>query len=228
MRVALVTGAARGIGRAIATDLGADHQLACTHLSSDAGALLADRPDALMIRGDLTDESDVSAVISRTLDQYGRLDTLVLNAGHIGMDDAGDPNQHFAVNVTANHALLTAATPHLKPGASVVAISSCNAVLPARGATLYSASKAALNTWVRGMAKELGPHGIRVNGVAPGATEIPEAPRDPELVQKFAEMTALGRVGTPEDVASAVRFLASDAAQFITGEILAVSGGYRL
>ncbi len=228
MRVALITGAARGIGRAIATDLGSDHHLACTYLSTDPGPLLSERPDALMIRADLTTTEDVSEVFAQTLDRYGRLDTLVLNAGHIGMDDTGDPSRHFAVNVTANHTLLTAATPHLKPGASVVAISSCNAVLPARGATLYSASKAALNTWVRGMAKELGSAGIRVNGVAPGATEIPEAPRDPELVQQFAELTALGRIGTPQDVAAAVRFMASDAAGFITGEVLTVSGGYRL
>ena len=144
------------------------------------------------------------------------------------MDDAPDAARAFDVNVMANNSLLTAALPHLKPGASVVAISSVNARLPTRGAALYSASKAALDTWIRAMAKELGPQGIRVNGVAPGAIEIPEAPRDPDMVDAFVGMTALGRIGTPDDIAAAVRFLCSDAASFVTGEILTVSGGYRL
>ncbi|MEM9581044.1 MAG: SDR family oxidoreductase, partial [Pseudomonadota bacterium] len=118
--------------------------------------------------------------------------------------------------------------PHLKAGASIVNISSVNAVLPAMGGSGYSASKAALNTWTQGAAKELGPKGIRVNAVAPGAIERPESPRDPELVAKFVELTALGRHGLPEDIAKAVRFLASDEASFITGQVLRVCGGYRL
>ncbi len=78
------------------------------------------------------------------------------------------------------------------------------------------------------MAKELGPRGIRVNAVAPGAIERTESPRPPDLVRAFADMTALGRIGLPEDIANVVRFLASDTAGFITGEIITVSGGYRL
>ena len=78
------------------------------------------------------------------------------------------------------------------------------------------------------MAKELGPRGIRVNAVAPGAIDIDDAPRSPELRQRFLDATALDRLGTPGDIAAAVRFLASDQAAFITGEVLTVSGGYRL
>ena len=100
--------------------------------------------------------------------------------------------------------------------------------LPAKGAAAYSASKAALNCWSKAMAKELGPRCIRVNAVAPGATEHPENPRPAELVKIFVEMTAMGRIGVAEDIAAAVRFLASDAAGFITGEVLNVNGGYRL
>ena len=121
-----------------------------------------------------------------------------------------------------------AALPHLQPGAVIVSISSVNAVLPPQGAAIYGASKAALDLWTRGMAKELGPRGIRVNAVAPGAVNIAEAPRDPELTRRFEEMTALGRLARAEDIAAAVRFLASDAASAITGEVLTVSGGYRL
>jgi len=228
MRVALVTGAARGIGRAIATDLGQDHHLAFTYLSSDPALLQSDCPDALGLSADLTKGPDATRVIAQVIKRFGRLDNLVLNAGAIQSDKEEDPARIFDVNILANDALLRLALPHLKPGASVVAISSVNATLPAQAAVLYSASKAALNTWVRGMAKNLGPHGIRVNAVAPGAINTPEAPRDPELTQLFVDNTALGRIGRPEDIAKAVRFLCSDAASFVTGEVLTVSGGYRL
>lgn len=228
MRVALVTGAARGIGRAIATDLGQDHHLAFTYLTSDPALLQSDYPDALGLSADLTKGPEANRVIAATIERFGQLDSLILNAGSIQSDQDEDPARIFDVNLLANDALLRMALPHLKPGASVVAISSVNATLPAQAAVLYSASKAALNTWVRGMAKNLGPHSIRVNAVAPGAINTPESPRPPELTQLFVDNTALGRIGRPEDIAKAVRFLCSDAASFVTGEVLTVSGGYRL
>ncbi|WP_424986625.1 SDR family NAD(P)-dependent oxidoreductase [Microbulbifer sp. S227A] len=227
-RVALVTGAARGIGRAIATDLGQDHALAITHRDSDPSGLRREHPGLLAIKADFTEGDAARQVIDAVISAHGRLDTLVLNAGAIMEDDAASPADLFQVNLLANDALMRAALPHLQPGARIIAISSVNAVLPALSAVLYSASKAALNTWVRGMAKNLGPKGIRVNAIAPGAINAPDAPRDPELTQLFVDNTALGRIGRPEDIAKVVRFLASDAADFITGEILTVSGGYRL
>lgn len=228
MRVALVTGAARGIGRAIAADLARDHALAFTYLKTKPGPLLLERPEALSLQADFTDTNAANEVVAKTLQQFGRLDTIIMNAGLVAVDTDPEAGAVFDLHVTANDRLLRAALPFLAPGAAVVAISSVNAVLPARGAALYSASKAALNTWVRAMAKELGPGGIRVNAVAPGATEIPESPRDAELIAQFVAMTALGRVATPKDIAAAVRFLSSEDAGFITGEILSVSGGYRL
>lgn len=123
------------------------------------------------------------------------------------------PPLNYAENVAAPMALLTAALPYLERGACIVNISSVNATLPALGACSYSASKGAINTWTRGMARELGPLGIRVNAVAPGAVERIESPRAPELVQQFVDMTALGRAATPEDIAPVVRFLASNAAR---------------
>jgi len=123
---------------------------------------------------------------------------------------------------------LAAALPHLQSGAAVVNISSVNAVLPPKGAALFGASKAALNLWTRAMAKELGSKGIRVNAVAPGAINIAENPRPAGLTELFVKETALGRIGTPQDIARAVRFLASEDARFVTGEVLTVSGGYRL
>lgn len=229
-RVALVTGGARGIGRSIALDLAADHEVAITRNTSPATGL----PENVhVIQADLAQPGAGPAVIDQVVARFGQLDAIVNNAGVIAMSpvdqfDGAALASIFDVNLFAPQALLAAARTHLKPGAAIVNISSMNAVLPPRDASMYGASKAALNLWTRAMAKELGPHQIRVNAVAPGAINTPEAPRSPELTKKFVELTALGRIGTPEDIAAAVRFLLSDAAAFITGEILAVSGGYRL
>lgn len=225
--VVLITGAARAIGRAIATDFAKDAHVAVTYNTTPPDALLHDCPDIHAVQADLTDRGAAQAVIDAVMDHFGQIDVIVNNAGALLSDDE-DAGQNHAVNTAAPAALLRAALPHLKSGARVISISSVNAVLPALGASSYSASKGALNTWTRGMARELGPRGIRVNAVAPGAIERVESPRPKELVAKFADLTALGRVGTPADIAPVVRFLASDAARWITGEIITVSGGYRI
>ncbi|RVT84591.1 SDR family oxidoreductase [Rhodobacteraceae bacterium CCMM004] len=233
MRVALITGAARGLGRVIAADLAADHPVAVTYRDSDPAALLAEVPGIHAIQADLRDPGAAEAVIAEVVARFGRLDVLVNNAGLVagtpmepgGFDAAAEI---FAVNAVAPMALLTAALPHLRAGAAVVNISSVNAALPPQGAAAYGASKAALENLTRAAAKELGPRGIRVNAVAPGAIALPEAPRADALVDAFARETALGRIATPQEVAAAVRYLASDAASFVTGQVLTVSGGYRL
>lgn len=230
MRTALVTGGARGIGRAIVEDLAQDHRVALLYNSTKpdwAG------PDILTVQGDLRNAQTAPEAVAAVLDAFGRLDVIVNNAGVVTPSpfDAYDPDgarSVFEVNTTAAHALLAAALPHLSAGAAIVNISSVNAVLPPKGASLYGASKAALDLWTRAAAKELGPRGIRVNGVAPGAVDVDDAPRADSLRQAFVEMTALGRLATPGDIAAAVRFLSSPAASFITGEVLVVSGGYRL
>lgn len=225
--VALITGGARGIGRAIASELAADHIIAVTYHSTPPNALLRDHPDVLALPADLSQPDVAREIIQQIVTQFGRLDVIVNNAGAIAMDDV-DPMGTLAVNLAAPMALLEAALPHLHSGASVINISSVNAELPAMGAAGYSASKAALNTWTRGMAKTLGPKGIRVNAIAPGAIERSESPRPAELVKAFVDMTALGRSGVPQDIANVARFLASEASGFITGEVITVSGGYRL
>ena len=229
-KVALVTGGARGIGRAIALDLARDHHLAITYLRTAPEGF----PEAtLSIKADLSDPTTHAKAIEAVMARFGRLDVLVNNAGVLmpspieGADYDG-LRQIFDVNVLAAQGLLSAALPHLKEGAAVVSLSSVNAVLPPKGAAIYGASKAALDLWTRAMAKELGPRGIRVNAVAPGAVNTPDAPRDAELTAAFVNLTALGRLATPDDIAAAVRYLASEAASCITGEVLTVSGGYRL
>ena len=230
-KVALITGGARGIGRAIVEELARDYLVAFTWLTSEPAA--AGGADILPLRSDLTQPGEPERVVAEVIDTFGQLDLIVNNAGAV----ESSPKHEFDVdtqrfildlNLLVPAALLAAALPHLQRGANIVSISSVNAVLPPRDAVTYGASKAALNLWTRGMAKELGPEGIRVNAVAPGAINIPEAPRPDDLTELFVKETALGRVGVPEDIAKVVRFLASDAAGFITGEVLTVSGGYRL
>lgn len=229
-RVALVTGGARGIGRVIAADLARDHDLAITCHKTRPDRL---SEDILVIPGDLAQPDAPAAVIAAVLERFGRLDVIVNCAGAI----LPSPLDVYApevlrdimdVNLLVPYGLLTAAVPHLTEGAAIVNISSVNAVLPPKGASIYGASKAALDLWTRAMAKELGPRGIRVNAVAPGAVNTPESERDADLTQLFVDMTALGRLASAEDIAAAVRFLASPQAGAITGEILTVSGGYRL
>ncbi|UYV36693.1 SDR family oxidoreductase [Rhodobacteraceae bacterium D3-12] len=229
-KVALVTGGARGIGRAIVEALSEDH-LVVVHYNSTVPEGLGG--GCIAVQADLRSEGAAEALIGEAIDKAGRPDVIVNNAGLVESTpkeafDAQSWRAIFEVNLFAAGAILSAALPHLERGAAVVNISSVNAVLPPMGAAAYGASKAALDLWTRAMAKELGPQGIRVNAVAPGAINTPEAPRDADLTQAFVEMTALGRIGRPDDIAKAVRFLASDAAGFITGEVLTVSGGYRL
>lgn len=219
VRVALVTGGVRGIGRVIATDLAADHGVAVSHREPVAD----DLGDLAPFQADFADPAAPRRLVHAVLDRFGRIDVIVNNAATLA-----DGPEAMQVNALAPMALVEAAAPHLDEGSAIVNISSGNARLPAMSAPHYSASKAALETWTRWAAKTLGPNGIRVNAVAPGAVESAHAPRPPELVAHFVEQTALGRLAEARDIAAAVRFLASDAARAITGEVLGVSGGYRL
>jgi len=229
-KMALVTGGARGIGQVIVKALSAEHDIAITYLTSPPDGL-AD--GVLAIKADLKDPASHARVIEEVINRFGRLDLIVNNAGAIKTSPVDAPDceglrQIFDVNVLAPHGLLLAGLPHLGRGASIIGISSVNAVLPPKDAAVYGASKAALDLWTRAMAKELGPRGIRVNAVAPGAVNTPQAPRDAALTQAFVDLTALGRLAEPSDIADAVCFLASERARAITGEVLTVSGGYRL
>ncbi|MFW8636868.1 SDR family NAD(P)-dependent oxidoreductase [Cribrihabitans pelagius] len=232
-KTVLITGGAYGIGRAIAARFAGSHALALTWCTTRPDPAREGQPDVLALRADLTQPGAAQAVVEDTIARFGRLDVIVNNAGSVAQSpadafDAGAQRAILDLNLLAPQALLSAALPHLQPGAAVVSISSVNAVLPPRGAATYGASKAALNLWTRAMAKELGPRGIRVNAVAPGAVNVPESPRDAALTKLFTDESALGRLASADDIAEAVFFLASDAARSVTGEILTVSAGYRL
>ena len=226
-KVALVTGGTRGIGKAIAALLAKDYEVAVTWKSTTPERGIT------AFEADLTEEGACKRVIDGVIEKFGRLDVIVNNAGIVaqtlieGSDDAVQADI-MAVNALVPGRLLAAALPHLNAGAAVVSISSTNAFSPPETAVLYGASKAALNAWTVGTAKELGPKGIRVNAVAPGAVNIPEAPRPADVTKGYAKEVALGRIGAPDDIAKVVRFLASDDAGYITGEVVTVSGGWRL
>ncbi|MEO1153376.1 MAG: SDR family oxidoreductase, partial [Pseudomonadota bacterium] len=156
-RVALVTGAARGIGRAIATDLARDHDVAITYRTTDPAALLADAPDVLPIQADLREETAPTAVVDAVIERFGRLDVVVNNAGSVAAlpletADYGALRDMFDTNVTGPMAVLAAALPHLEAGASVINITSVNARLPPMSAPAYGASKAALETYTKAAA----------------------------------------------------------------------------
>ena len=232
-RVALVTGGARGIGRGIAAELARDHAVAITHNATDPGGITAEIPDLLSIRADLSEDAAPARIVEAVMERFGRIDVIVNNAAAISESSTAAPDQNanremLQVNLLAPVALVAAALPHLGAGAAIVNISSVNAVFPPVSAPIYAASKAALETWTRALAKELGPRGIRVNAVSPGAIEREESPRPPDVLAQFLEVMALDRAGTPRDIAKAVRYLASDDAGFVTGAVLQVSGGFKL
>lgn len=232
-KTVLITGGAYGIGRAIAHAFAPDHNVAVTWHNTAPEALLDEVPGILALKSDLTSLAGPQEVVGAVLAHFGNLDIIVNNAGCAAATpldgfEAAAYRDILDINLLAPAALLSTALPHLQAGAAIVSISSINARLPPKGAIAYGASKAGLDLWTRGMAKELGPRGIRVNAVAPGAVNVPEKPRDADLTDLFLKDTALGRLAEADDIAQAVRFLASQAARSITGEILGVSGGYRL
>lgn len=245
-KTALVTGASRGIGRAIALRLardgaavGINYRRRSDRAESLAKEIQSAGGRALPIGADIGDGSAVHAMVEKLEREFGSIDILVNNAGVFRRGDFGDFDfsqmegmRH--INVDGLVMVTRAVVPQMQARrfGRIVNLTSIAAHGTAMaGTTFYAATKAAVSLLTRRFAMDLGPHGITVNGVAPGfiVTEMVTEGRTPEQVtaatEQVAARTMVRRVGTPDDIAHAVAFLASIDAGFITGQILTVDGG---
>jgi 3-oxoacyl-[acyl-carrier protein] reductase len=241
-KVAVVTGGSRGIGAGIARRLAAEGAKVVVNYASRADAaeqVVADIQkgggDAIALQTDMGDLDAIRRLFAETKTQYGRLDILVNNAAIAEFMplDAITPEhyeRHFAVNVRGPiFAMQEAARLFDEAGGCIINISSSITTGPAPSGSVYSATKAALENLTRSYAHELGSRGITVNAVAPGTTEsdMLNAVMPPEMQQRMIANTALGRLGTPEDIAAVVAFLASNDGRWVTGQIIHANGGLR-
>ena len=242
-QVALVTGAARGIGRAIAIALA---QEGCGVVVSDideqgavkvAQTIEAMGRKALAVRTDVSSLQDVRTLFQKTLQAFGRLDILVNNAGIIrrgSLEDHRDEDWELvlAVNLRGTYYCSREAVRIMKEQGygRIINISSvAGKVGDITSAPSYGPSKGAVNTLTKSLARELAPFGVTVNAVAPHAIETEmSAEWSEEKRRAVISQIPVGRMGKPEEVAAAVVFLASPEAGFITGEILDVNGGYLM
>jgi 3-oxoacyl-[acyl-carrier protein] reductase len=240
-KVALVTGGSRGIGAAIALRLAADGaQVAITYNSNKAAAdkVVAQITElgtkAIAVKANVTNKEETAAALAE-IKKLGKIDILVNNAaifegGPIDTVDIEQFTRLFDTNVKGIVATTIAALPYINDGGRIINISSGAARATIAGFSLYSATKAALETLTRIWAQDLGKRQITVNAVAPGVTvtDMMEQGLNEEAQKNFVAKTALGRLGQPSDIADAVAFLASNDARWVTGKTLDADGGLAL
>ena len=243
-KVAVVTGASKGIGAGIAKAMAAEGaSVVVNYASSAAGAervvgeIVAAGGKGVAVQGDVSKPEDVKRLFEETKKAFGRLDVLVNNAGvfrfgpfeEISVDEF---QRQYTINVLGPILATQEAIRQFGfEGGSVINVSSVVGSKAVPGGVLYSSTKGAVDNMTYGMAQELGPRRIRVNAVAPGPTESEGVESlglfEGEQGKAYVSMTPLGRLGQPSDIASAVVFLASDDAAWVTGEVLRASGGLR-
>nr|WP_026253192.1 SDR family oxidoreductase [Streptomyces sp. PsTaAH-124] len=238
-RVALVTGGSRGIGAATAVRLaraGAD--VALTYVNGKDAADEVVRTvrglgrRAVALRADAADPAQASAVVDRAADALGTLDVLVNNAGvgvlgPVESLSLADVDRVLAVNVRAVFLACRAAAVRMADGGRIITIGTCMTQrVPGPGGTLYATGKSALTGLTKAFARELGARAITANLVHPGPIDTDMNPADGPLAPGQAAMTALGRFGTADEVASMVAFLAGADAAYVTGAEFAVDGGH--
>jgi 3-oxoacyl-[acyl-carrier protein] reductase len=234
-KVALVTGASRGIGRAIALRLARDGAaIAATYTANEhkahetVRAIEQEGGTALALRADVSQVSDVRRLFDEVEQRLGALDIVVANAGvRLRRPLAETTDAEFemvmAVNVRGTFLCLREAARRVRDGGRVITISTNLTTAPMAGQAVYAASKAAVEQLTAVLARELGTRGVTVNGVAPGPTETDMLPDDARSI--VPQLTALRRLGQPADIADVVAFLASDDARWITGQTILVTGG---
>ena len=239
-KVAVVTGGSRGIGRAIALELGIQGAKVVVNYHASAGAaeevvaaIRAAGSEALAVQADVSDPDQVSALFKAVTDAFGRVDILVNNAGItrdnvIMMLKPEDFDAVIDTNLRSAWLCSKAASRSMMKQRSgrIINITSVVGIAGNGGQTNYAASKAGMIGLTKALAKEIASRGVTVNAVAPGfiASDMTAALSE-DILKKAIEAIPLGRQGSPEDVAKAVAFLASDDAAYITGQVLVVDGG---
>ncbi|SFG69355.1 SDR family oxidoreductase [Methylobacterium gossipiicola] len=239
-KVALITGGDSGIGRAVAIAYareGADIALSYLDEHEDAKDTAAWVEKAgrrvVLLPGDVADHRHCASLVDKTVSDLGRLDIVVNNAAFQKLADSlddieiADWDRHYAVNVHAMFYILKAASPHLKAGASIINTASVNAKTPVEQQLAYSSTKAAITNMTANLARILGKRGIRANAVLPGPIWTPLIPSTmyTEQVETFGSQTPMGRPGQPAELAPAYVLLASDGASYMSGAMIAVTGG---
>lgn len=244
-KVAVVTGASKGIGAAIARRFGAEGAKVVVNYATDkSGAeqvvkdIQAAGSKAVAVQANVADAKDVNTLFTETKKAFGKIDILVNNAGvyefrPLEQIDEEHFRKHFDLNVLGLLLTTKAAVQNINgDGGSIINVSSIASKTPPAGSSVYSATKGAVDVLTRSLAQELGPRKVRVNTLAPGVTDtegVRALPEDgPEFRNYAVSRTPLGRVGTTGDIASAALFLASEDSAWITGEEILVGGGIRL
>lgn len=238
--VAIVTGGSRGIGRAVVEVLGAaGMEVIFTYRENSEAASEVVAAENAKITAEIVDVRDATAcnaLVEKVIEKRERIDLLVNNAGIIrdnllAMMPEEDVRAVLETNVIGAFNMTRAVVPHMisKRRGNIVNISSVSGEKGGRGQTNYAASKGAINAFTKSLAAELAPRGIRVNAVAPGVIETEMSRPVRELAgDQIQSRILLRRIGQPADVASAVWFLSSRFADYITGEILHVDGGFKM
>jgi 3-oxoacyl-[acyl-carrier protein] reductase len=244
-KVAVVTGASKGIGAAIAERLGSEGAKVVVNYASDkkgadnvVGKITGAGGAAIAVKADVSKAEEIGRLFQETKAKFGKVDILVNNAGvyefrPLEAIDEQHFRKHFDLNVLGLLLTTKAAVEHMNgDGGSVINVSSVAAKTPPATASVYSATKGAVDVITRSLALELGPRKIRVNSLSPGMTEtegLRTSQGEDQTLRNFAvSRTPLGRVGTAQDIASAALFLASEDSGWITGETLLAGGGIRL
>jgi 3-oxoacyl-[acyl-carrier protein] reductase len=243
-KITIVTGGSRGIGRSIAERLAQDGASVIVNYAQRAdkakevvSTIEANGGKALAIQADIGQVADIRRLFKETIENFGKLDILVNNAAKllkfraIAEVSETEFDEQFGVNAKGTFFALQEAARHMANGGRIINISTVITDNDAPlGASVYTGSKAAVEQFTIGLAKELGERGITVNAVSPGTTETDsfKATAPYEVQAKAAQMSPLNRVGQPQDIADVVTFLAGDQARWITGQNIRVTGGAYL
>lgn len=243
-KVAIVTGASKGIGASIAEQLAEDGASVVVNYSTSkegaervVQAIKQKGGKAIAIQASIAEPKEIDRLFAESKKAFGKLDILINNAGiyeFMPLEEITPEHfhKHFNLNVLGLLLACKAALHHFSPsGGSIINISSISSILHAPNAAVYSATKGAVDAATRVLASELGPRKIRVNSINPGMVETEGTQSggllDGDFRKEIQAHTPLGRIGVPKDIAPAVAFLASDDSSWITGETLFISGGYH-